>query len=276
MEWKNIYRGFIMGISDLIPGVSGGTLAVVLGIYDRLLEAISGFFSKEWKQHIRFLLPLGIGVGAALLLLSRVIEYLLEHHYEATQFFFIGLIVGIIPFLWKQANAKANFRTIHYIVLLIAAILVASMAFINPDRSLEPISSLTVSRTVGLFFSGWLASMAMLLPGISGSFVLLLIGVYSTAINALSTFDLPIIITIGAGVIVGFILSSKGIRYLLTHFPFMTYALILGLIIGSLVVVYPGMVTNVSTIITCIITFALGLTVTAFFGKSERATAINT
>ncbi|EMF45678.1 membrane protein [Planococcus halocryophilus Or1] len=90
MEWKNIYRGVLMGISDLIPGVSGGTIAFILGIYDRLLEAISGFFSRNWKKQLGFLVPLGIGVVITLLLFSRVIEYLLEQHYEATQFFSWG------------------------------------------------------------------------------------------------------------------------------------------------------------------------------------------
>lgn len=87
MEWKNLYRGFVMGISDLIPGVSGGTIAVILGIYDKLLTSISGFFSKDWKRHIRFLFPLGLGMLSAILLLSRVIEYLLINYHEPTQFF---------------------------------------------------------------------------------------------------------------------------------------------------------------------------------------------
>lgn len=259
MEWKNIYRGFIMGISDLIPGVSGGTIAFILGIYDRLLEAISGIFSKKWRNELQFLVPLVIGIGSALLLFSRLIEYLLQNYYEPTQFFFIGLIIGVVPFMIKQADARRNFTSRHLFVLAVATILVASMAFLNTDKLTEPITSLTALSILGLFLSGWLASMAMLLPGISGSFILLLLGVYSTAIHALSTLNFPIIAVIGTGVIVGFIVSSKGIRYSLTHFPHMTYAVIIGLIIGSIFVLFPGMITNPASIVLSVVTFGLGL-----------------
>lgn len=269
MEWKNIYRGFIMGISDLIPGVSGGTLAVVLGIYDQLLEAISGFFSKEWKRHIGFLVPLGLGIVSALLLLSRVMEYLLEYYYEPTQFFFIGLIIGIIPYMIKQAEAKKNFKPIHLVLLVVAAVLVASMAFLNPDRSAEPLTSVTALSAIGLFLSGWIASISMLLPGISGSFILLLLGVYSTAINALSTLNLPIILIIGSGVILGFILSSKGIKYLLSQFPHMTYAIIVGLIIGSIFVVFPGIPNDLGTIVISCLTLAIGFGAAQLFSPNR-------
>ncbi|PTM59424.1 DUF368 domain-containing protein [Desmospora activa] len=270
MEWKNIFRGLVMGISDLIPGVSGGTIAVVLGIYDRLLEAISGFFSREWKRYIGFLLPLGMGIGLALLLLSRLIQYLLDEHFMPTQFFFIGLLLGVIPYLVKRADAKHNFTFKHWIVLLIAGALIASMAFTNSDKSGEPMTSLSLLSAVGLFFSGWLASMAMLLPGISGSFILLLLGVYPTAIHALSTLNIPFIAIIGAGVAVGFIVSSKFIRYLLAQFPYMMYAIIIGLILGSTFVIFPGFANNLVTMVISIITFALGLTLTALFSTKNK------
>lgn len=269
MEWKNIYRGFMMGISDLIPGVSGGTIAVILGIYDRLLEAISGFFSSKWKRQLRFLVPLALGMGSALLLLSNVIDYLLQHYYEPTHFFFVGLIIGVIPFMWKQADVKRNFTLRHFFILITAAVLVGSMAFTNPEKSAEPMIALTPISMVGLFFSGWVASMAMLLPGISGSFILLLLGVYPTAIHALSTLNIALIAVIGAGVIVGFIVSSKGIRYFLTQFPNMTYAVIIGLIFGSIFVVFPEVVIDSKTILLSIVTFGLGLGLTMVLGSNQ-------
>lgn len=273
MEWKNIYRGILMGISDLIPGVSGGTIAFILGIYDRLLEAISGFFSRDWKKYLGFLVPLGIGIVITLLLFSRVIEYLLEQHYEATQFFFMGLIIGVIPYIMKQAEVKKNFTTRHLIILLVIGAALAVTAFIPTEEDLAPITSLTLPIFFLLFFSGWLASMAMLLPGISGSFILLLLGVYSTAINALSTLNIPVALAIGAGVIVGFIVSSKAIQYLLEHFTYVTYAAIIGLILGSLFVVFPGFSADSTTLITSLVTFALGLAFTLLF-SSPKKTAI--
>ena len=163
MQWRNLYRGFFIGITDLIPGVSGGTIAFLLGIYDELLTSISGFFSRNWKKYIGFLLPLGIGIGVTLLLFSRVIEYLLKNYYAPTQFFFLGLIIGILPFLTKQVNVKKDFKFIHLLVLLIVATALASLAFINPIDD-TPITKLTSSNALGLFLAGWAGSMAMLLP----------------------------------------------------------------------------------------------------------------
>lgn len=270
MEWKNLLRGFAMGTTDLIPGVSGGTLAVVLGIYYQLLESISGLFGKDWKRHWGFLIPLGIGMVSAIVCLSRVIEYLLEHHYEPTQFFFTGLILGVLPMLVRQADVRRNFSAIHVIVLLISLVLMASMAFLSGDEDAGPLTALTIGSTIGLFFAGWLASMAMLLPGVSGSFVLLLVGVYPTAINALSTFNFPIIITIGLGVLAGFFFSSRAIRYLLASYPHMTYAVMIGLIAGSVFVIFPGIVSGLGTIIICLVALLAGLSIAMYFGSAKR------
>lgn len=269
MEWKNIYRGIMMGISDLIPGVSGGTIALILGIYDRLLLSISGFFSKEWKRHLLFLVPLGLGIGAALLLFSRLIDYLLTNHIVPTQFFFIGLVLGVLPFIAKEAGMSKNFSPIHYVLLGAVGVALAATAFLNPAES-EPIRELNASNAVGLFFSGWLGSMAMLLPGISGSFILLLLGTYSTAIAALSDLNLPIIAVIGAGVGVGFIISSKVIHYLLSRIPHIMYAIIIGLIGGSVFVIFPGLPGDGVTWIVSLLTFFTGMFLTAAIGNAGR------
>lgn len=270
MQWRNLYRGFFMGISDLIPGVSGGTIAFILGIYDELLASISGFFSRDWKKHIGFLLPLGIGIGATLLLFSRVIEFLLKNYHAPTQFFFMGLILGVLPFIAKQAGVKKNFKWTHFLFILLIGAALASTAFIKPLDT-TPITTLTATNTVGLFFAGWAGSMAMLLPGISGSFILLLLGVYSTAIGALSNFNLPIIAVIGAGVIVGFIVSSRVISYLLTNFRYITFSAIIGLIIGSVFVVYPGIPESGTPFVMSVIAFFTGLIVANMFSSPNKA-----
>lgn len=261
----------MMGITDLIPGVSGGTIAIMLGIYDRLLGAISGFFSKDWKRHIGFLIPLAFGMGTALVLFSRLIKYFLEHHYEPTQFLFIGLVVGILPLLLKQSDARRSFKPIHVILLIISGLLVASLAFFNADKSGLPFEDRSAMTLIGLFFSGWLASMAMLLPGISGSFVLLLLGAYPTAIHALSTLDFLLIAVIGSGVIIGFIVSSKAIRALLTHYDTITYALMIGMIMGSVAVMYPGLVDQTGILLTCVLTFVIGLGIAFLFSLKKQA-----
>ncbi|HEY4552839.1 MAG TPA: DUF368 domain-containing protein, partial [Bacillaceae bacterium] len=173
-------------------------------------------------------------------------------------------------FIMRTAQVKRNFTAKHIVMLVLALILVASMAFLDSGRSADPIASLTFASAIGLFLAGWLASMAMLLPGISGSFILLLIGVYPTAIEALSELNLPIIAVIGAGVILGFIISSKAIKYLLSHFPHMTYAAILGLIIGSLFVVFPGIEVVSGQWLISMLTFIIGFLVAFLFGSKDE------
>ncbi|WP_342505389.1 DUF368 domain-containing protein [Sporosarcina sp. FSL K6-2383] len=274
MQWRNLYRGFFMGISDLIPGVSGGTIAFILGIYDELLASISGFFSRDWKKYIGFLLPLGIGIGVTLLLFSRVIEFLLKNYNEPTQFFFMGLILGVLPFITKQAGVKKNFKWTHFLLILLLGVALASTAFIKPLDT-TPITTLTATNTIGLFLAGWAGSMAMLLPGISGSFILLLLGVYSTAIGALSNFNLPIIAVIGAGVIVGFIVSSRVISYLLANFTYITFAAIIGLIIGSVFVVYPGIPESGTPFVMSVIAFITGLIVANMFSSPNKTSIMH-
>ncbi|WP_438311364.1 DUF368 domain-containing protein [Sporosarcina sp. FA9] len=270
MQWKNIYRGLFIGISDLIPGVSGGTIAFIMGIYDELLASISGFFSREWKKYIGFLLPLGIGIGIALLVFSKMIEYLLVNHHAPTQFFFMGLIIGVLPFITKHVNMKKNFKLQHFLIILLVGVALASLAFLKPQDT-NPITVLTSANALKLFFAGWLGSMAMLLPGISGSFILLLLGVYSTAIGALSNLNLPIIAVIGAGVIVGFIVSSKVISFLLSNYTYLTFSIIIGLIIGSIFVIYPGVPDHGTEFVMSVIAFIVGLIVASLFSSPNKA-----
>ncbi|MCZ8542447.1 DUF368 domain-containing protein [Psychrobacillus psychrodurans] len=268
-DWRNVFRGMAMGISDLIPGVSGGTIAVLLGIYDQFINAISGITTREWKKHIPFLFTLGVGMISAILILSHAVEWLLEEYPEPTNFFFLGLIAGILPFLLKEASSHGMFKTKHIVVFLIGAVLIASMAFFKPIETGNSIETLTPLSIIGLFLAGACASMAMLLPGISGSFILLIIGVYHTAINAITTLNLPIIFIIGSGIAFGFIFSSKGIRFLLSRFPLLMYALILGLVFGSLFVVFPGLTLILSNILLSLGAFFIGLVIAILLGNKE-------
>jgi putative membrane protein len=268
MEWKNIYRGLMMGASDVIPGVSGGTIAVLLGIYDRLIKSISGIFSKDWKRHLGFLIPLGIGMAAAVLLLSKVIEWLFEHHPVPTNFFFLGLIIGILPYLFRQADVKNTFNIYHIILLVIGAVLISLMIFLNTNEG-AVITDRSIATYVLLFFSGMAGSAAMILPGISGSLVLLIIGVYSTVISAISQLQFDVLAVVGLGILCGILVVSKIIHFFLTHYRIATFALIIGLVIGSIVVVFPGWPLGMSVLLISVVTFAAGLFVAYILGKVE-------
>lgn len=259
-----------MGVSDLIPGVSGGTIAMVLGIYRRLISGINGLMSKHWKKEIGFFLPLLIGVGLALLLVSQLMEMLLEHFPQPTFFFFIGLIIGVVPFLLRKVDYKKTFEPVHYGLLLVAGLLIASTLFLKGDGGGEVMKSLDLVDYIILFFSGWLASTAMILPGVSGSFVLLLLGSYQTVIHGLSSFQIPLLLTVGAGIIIGLSLTGKVIAHLLSKYTVSTYAVMIGLVIGSVVVLYPGFEADLGLAIASVATLLLGLGAAIVLGKIEH------
>lgn len=267
MEWKNIYRGMVMGIVDLVPGVSSGTIAVLLGFYDRLIAAINGIFTRDWKKHLCFLFPLGIGMATALFSFSHLMNWLLSNHTKPTFYFFIGLIVGILPFLFRESNAKATFKWQH-IVLLLLGILIICLLPVNPDEG-GIIENITFSTYVLLFFSGFVASAAMIIPGISGSLIMVIIGVFPTVIRAVTTLDFKIIIIVGIGIALGVLTMSKIIHYFLEHYHSHTFALIIGLVIGSIFVIFPGWAQNISQLIVSIVVFAIGLLIAYVLGKVE-------
>ncbi|MCA0988707.1 DUF368 domain-containing protein [Guptibacillus algicola] len=269
-RWKNIYRGLLMGISDLIPGVSGGTIAMVLGIYKRLISGINGLMSKNWKKELGFFIPLLIGVVLAIILVSKVMEKLLNNYPQPTFYFFIGLIIGVIPFLLKTVEFKKTFKPVHYMLLVIAAVLIAFTVVFKGGDSGTVKEALQLKDYVTLFFSGWLASTAMILPGVSGSFVLLLLGSYQTVIHGLSSFQIPLILTVGAGIIVGLSLTGKAISLLLSKYTVSTYAVMIGLVTGSVVVLYPGFKSDSGIAIASIMTFLLGIGAAFLLGRIEH------
>ncbi len=271
---SNIPRGFAMGISDLIPGVSGGTIALLLGIYDDFIASVSGVFSKHFKKSILFLLPIIIGMALAIGILSSVINYLLATHLVPTMFFFFGLILGIIPFLLRISHYKKTYKIQHWVIMGVAIIALALMAFFKGDTSHAAPSyiDLSLPMLIKYFIAGVCASSAMLLPGVSGSFILLLFGVYSTVTYSISeivrfNFEaLPVILMVGMGIVVGFLIASKVITYLLKHYTYLTYAAILGLVIGSLFSVFPGLPNQGLTWLASIITLLLGFIISFILG----------
>jgi len=268
MEWKNIYRGMIMGATDVIPGVSGGTIAVILGIYDRLIAAISGLFTREWKKHMLFLIPLVVGMGSAIFLFSHAMNWLLANYERPTFYFFLGLIIGILPFLFRESKAKTMFRPYHYVLLLIGITIIVLMPAEMGDGTVIEERSLAIYGL--LFVSGIAASAAMILPGISGSFIFLVLGVYHTVIYSVSILDVKVLLPVAIGIVIGIVLMSKIIHYFLTHHHTATFALIIGLVIGSIYVVFPGWAGSVMELFACVIVFAGGLFAAYVLGKVEH------
>lgn len=268
MEWKNLYRGLIIGASNVVPGISGGTLALILGIYDQLILSINKLFSRKWKQQLNFLIPLGIGMVIATFLFSKVIKWLFEYYPDPTQFAFIGLIIGILPLLFKESGIKQNFKGRHLILLLISVVVAASFGFFGGDEGFI-IAEIDLGTYGILLLSGFIASTAMILPGISGSLVLLMMGVYGTIINAVTELQLNILIVFAIGIGIGIITMSKVISFLLRQYPIATYASIIGLVIGSILVIFPGWPVGASEFILSGIALLFGLALAYMLGRVE-------
>lgn len=273
-KWINILKGFAMGTSDLVPGVSGGTIALLLGIYNQFIASISGIFSRRFWPSFTFLIPIIIGMLLAMGSLSNLFNYLLSQHHIPTMFFFGGLIIGIVPYLLKISNYKTSFTTKHYMMVIAGiAILIVITLMNNGDKHAGETLTLSTSLIIKYFIAGMCASSAMLLPGISGSFMLLVFGVYGTVMLAISEVvklnfaGLPILLAVGFGVLAGFIVSSKIIQYFLTHHKLMTFALIIGFVVGSLFAVFPGLPTNIVMWFVSLVVFIIGFIVSLTLGR---------
>ncbi|WP_103715929.1 DUF368 domain-containing protein [Staphylococcus aureus] len=273
-KWINILKGFAMGTSDLVPGVSGGTIALLLGIYNQFIASISGIFSRRFWPSLTFLIPIIIGMLLAMGSLSNLFNYLLSQHHIPTMFFFGGLIIGIVPYLLKISNYKTSFTTKHYMMVIAGiAILIVITLMNNGDKHAGETLTLSTSLIIKYFIAGMCASSAMLLPGISGSFMLLVFGVYGTVMLAISEVvklnfaGLPILLAVGFGVLAGFIISSKIIQYFLTHHKLMTFALIIGFVVGSLFAVFPGLPTNIVMWFVSLVVFIIGFIVSLTLGR---------
>ncbi|AVT23543.1 DUF368 domain-containing protein [Staphylococcus aureus] len=273
-KWINILKGFAMGTSDLVPGVSGGTIALLLGIYNQFIASISGIFSRRFWPSFTFLIPIIIGILLAMGSLSNLFNYLLSQHHIPTMFFFGGLIIGIVPYLLKISNYKTSFTTKHYMMVIAGiAILIVITLMNNGDKHAGETLTLSTGLIIKYFIAGMCASSAMLLPGISGSFMLLVFGVYGTVMLAISEVvklnftGLPILLAVGFGVLAGFIISSKIIQYFLTHHKLMTFALIIGFVVGSLFAVFPGLPTNIVMWFVSLVVFIIGFIVSLTLGR---------
>ncbi|MCS4835333.1 DUF368 domain-containing protein [Staphylococcus aureus] len=273
-KWINILKGFAMGTSDLVPGVSGGTIALLLGIYNQFIASISGIFSRRFWPSFTFLIPIIIGMLLAMGSLSNLFNYLLSQHHIPTMFFFGGLFIGIVPYLLKISNYKTSFTTKHYMMVIAGiAILIVITLMNNGDKHAGETLTLSTGLIIKYFIAGMCASSAMLLPGISGSFMLLVFGVYGTVMLAISEVvklnftGLPILLAVGFGVLAGFIISSKIIQYFLTHHKLMTFALIIGFVVGSLFAVFPGLPTNIVMWFVSLVVFIIGFIVSLTLGR---------
>lgn len=230
-----------MGAADVVPGVSGGTIAFISGIYEELIDSISkvnfrllkiwqkeGFLAMWKAVNGNFLLSLVIGIGASVISLAKVIRHLLETQPILIWSFFFGLVLASIIYVARQIT-RWNLGAI--IMLLLGALVAYFITTLTPQTA-----DVTYPY---VFLSGALAICAMILPGISGSFILLLLGMYKPVLDAIHFKDFGLIIVLGLGAVVGLLSFSKLLKWLFDHYENLTLAVLTGFIIGSLNKIWP-------------------------------------
>jgi len=279
---KNICKGMLIGIANIIPGVSGGTMAVSMGIYDRLISCISHPF-KDFKNNLLFLIPIALGMGIAIIASAFGIDYLLEIFPLQTNLLFIGLIMGSLPTIYGKVKT-VTMRVGHILATAIFFAVVVGMAMLNGSggsyANLEP----TVTGVILLFLVGILASATMVIPGVSGSMMLLLLGYYNSILDTIKEFFVSVmsldfsgifatvllLAPFGIGVLAGMVAIAKMIEVIFARYPFYAYWGIIGLLFGSpIAILMVGTFYEVTMagIVTGIIALACGLFISNKLGE---------
>jgi len=269
---KLTFVGFILGIVTVIPGISAATMAVVFNIYERLINLIVPNLKKvlgAWA----FWLPLVVGGALGLVFASRVFTVLFENYNTATYWFFIGVIVGSIPLVYSRAReTSSKLPSLPSLICAVSAFaFMVVMAIIKPEEGAALFTELTPTAFGLLALSGALGALAMIIPGISGAFLLLVIGMYRTVLQAVSDLNIPLILPVILGAGLGLMLGAAFVRFLLARAPKQTYGAVLGFVAGSVIVLYPvGGFGEGSGIVISLLTFATGFVFSFLMSKKEK------
>lgn len=242
---KDILKGAVIGIANIIPGVSGGTMMVSMGIYDKLIHCITHLF-KEFKESLKFVFPILVGAAIALVASAFGLEFLFENFPIPTNLLFIGLILGGLPAISKKV--KGNKVTVgHVIAFLIFFGMVVGLAAIGEREGSAADMTFNFVNVLKLFGVGVIASATMVIPGVSGSMVLLIMGYYNSILSAITDFisavfaldwngiwtGVGILAPFGVGVLVGIFAIAKLVEIIFEKCPLYAYWAIIGLIVAS-------------------------------------------
>ena len=229
-------KGMALGAGAIAPGVSGGALAVIFGLYDKITYFIANF-TKNFKENVIYFMPVGIGGAAGVLIFSRIIEYLFKFHEVEVKYAFIGLMFGTIPSVVHEANKKGYKR--KYIVAFILSLSITLIATHFENNSAAFMNDGGTS-IINMIIYGAIIGFGTIIPGISASIILMYMGAYEIVISAISNIQIGVIIYLGIGFGISVLLFAKLICMLFEKAYGFTYYTILGLVLGSVVSIFPG------------------------------------
>lgn len=279
---KAILKGMVIGVANIIPGVSGGTMAVAMGIYDKIIHAATHLFS-EFKKSMKVLLPILIGAVIAIVVVARVIEFAFDKAPIQTNLFFIGLILGSLPMMTQQVKGK-KIQISHIISFVLFFAVVIAFACMGEGEEKAAVLTISLIGALKLFGVGVIAAATMVIPGISGSMMLMLMGYYNPVLKTINSFvsnladgnitglvhDCGILVPFGIGVVVGIFAIAKVIEKIFEKFPMQAYWAIIGLIVASPIAIvllndFSGI--NVISVVTGIVMLGIGILISQKLGK---------
>jgi len=280
----DILRGSAIGIANIIPGVSGGTLAVSMGIYDKIINSVTGLF-RHFKKSVITLLPYGIGMILGLLGLSFIIEFLFARYPLPTVLLFIGLILGGVPALWQRIKGS-KIGAIGILIFVLFFVLLVMLPIIAGEERTDLVLTPDVITIIKLFFVGVIASATMVIPGVSGSMILMSLGYYAPILSSITNFvravldfnisaalaECALLVPFGIGVLVGIFAIAKLIEFLLARFQTYTYCAVLGLVAASPISIFTAFKMPAPSILILVISpiaLIAGFAAAYFLGKTR-------
>ena len=259
---RNFLKGIVVGIGGIAPGLSGSVLLVILGLYQKAINAIGTLF-KDFKNNVKFLFPLVLGFGVGVIIFSKIVDFLLVNYEMYTRFAFLGLVIGTIPLFYKEVK-KEGFKKKYYIYILVAAILGLSVFFFNKNLFPEVTNpNLFQSVILGVAVAG-----SSIVPGVDSAVILSSLGLYELYVSSLADFNLSILIPAGFGLVIGALVISFIINKLIKRFYTATFSIIFGLFLSIIPNVLNGSCVlgwNANSVISIIISI-IGFGISYFLG----------
>lgn len=279
---KRLLQGLVIGIANIIPGVSGGTMMVAMGIYDKLIHAIT-HLRREFKESVRFMLPIFIGIALAIIVAARVLEFCFARFPIQTNLLFCGLIVGSVPFIFTHVKGK-TIRPGMIAAFLVFFLIVAGMALMGEAEGKAADVSFSLINVLKLLIVGVIAAATMVVPGVSGSMMLMVLGYYNTILKSINDFvgaalslnvqvaveNMLILVPFGIGVILGIFLIAKIIEFIFQRAETHAYWAILGLILASPIAILlktDWRDFSILSIVTGAVTFGIGWIIASKLGE---------
>lgn len=232
---SDFLKGILIGVGNIAPGVSGGALAMIFGMYEKMIHAVSHFF-KDIKKNTIYLVPIGLGAVIGIVAFSNVLSFLMENYPMPTSYAFAGLIIGTLPLLIRRANRR-GFKVYYWAPLVLTLLIGLSFVLVETAPRVGGLASIGAFR---LILGGFVLAGSLVIPGVSGSVLLILLGIYEAFLKSVSNMDIVVLLPVAIGLGLGALFFSKLMDYLLENHYGVTYYAILGFVIGALPEIITG------------------------------------